>query len=509
VLESAPSPSSRRRRRVVVPPAQPAAPAVLRRSVPTLELLSAENLDRIEARADELLATVGVEFQDDPEACELLARAGATVQGSRVRFEPGLARALCRTAPAEFDMLGRDGRQVHFGGSSVVFMPAYGSPFVTCLDRGRRYATLHDFENFVKLAYATPYLHHSGGTVVEPVDIPVNKRHLDMVFAHLKYSAKPFMGSVTAPDRAHDSIELARIAFGEQTLERACVIQGNINVNSPLVFDEVMTAALKTYARAGQCVALSPFILAGAMSPVTQAAALAQALAELLAGIALTQIIRPGCPVIFGSFLTTMDLRTGAPTFGTPEAHLSTLAFGQLGRRMNLPIRAGGHLTASKTADAQAMQESATSMLTGLLAGSNFVYHAAGWLEGGLTVGYEKFMLDLDHCGMMHRFAQGLRVDDESLALDAYDEAPPGQNHLGTAHTLRNFRDANYDSALADTLPYETWQEGGAQTAEQRANHAWKQALERYELPPLDKGIEEALTDFINRKKQGVSDAWY
>ena len=483
---------------------------ILRRRTPTLNLWGEEELRAVEARADAILAKVGVDFPEDREARTLLANAGATVRGDRVLFEPGLARSLCQTAPAQFEMFARNpNRRLHFGDNAVVFMPAYGSPFVTCLDRGRRYATLEDFENLVKLAYQTPFLHHSGGTVCEPVDQPVNKRHLDMVYAHLRYSDKPFMGSVTSPERAEDTLKMARIAFGDEAFEQHCVMQGNINVNSPLVYDAVMTGALKAYARAGQCPVISPFILAGAMSPVTQVAALAQALAELLAGIALTQVIRPGCPVVAGSFLTTMNLKTGAPTFGTPEAHLASLAFGQLIRRLNLPVRTGGHLTASKCADAQSMQESATSMMSGLMAGSNFVFHAAGWLEGGLTVGYEKFMLDLDHCGMMHRFAEGLVVDDESLALDAYDEAPPGQNHLGTSHTLRNFRSANFDSDLADVQPFETWAEQGSQSAEQRANAKWKQALQVYIPPQLDPSIDEALRAFMDEKKASMPDAWY
>ena len=509
--------SSRRQRRgrgfsgvAALQPIEIPKPQILRRRLPTLELWGEEELRLVEARADRILAEVGVAFPDDAEARALLTKAGATVEGDLVMFEPGLARSLCRTAPKHFDMLARNpDRHLHFGDDAVVFMPSYGSPFVTCLDRGRRYATLEDFENLVKLAYMSPYLHHSGGTVCEPVDRPVNKRHLDMLYAHLRYSDKPFMGSVTAPERAEDSLAMARIAFGDATFEQNCVIQGNINVNSPLVYDAIMTGALKAYARAGQCPVISPFILAGAMSPVTQVAALAQALAELLAGIALTQVIRPGCPVIAGSFLTTMNLKTGAPTFGTPEAHLSSLAFGQLIRRLGLPLRTGGHLTASKCADAQAMQESATSMMSGLMAGSNFVFHAAGWLEGGLTVGYEKFMLDLDHCGMMHRFSEGLVVDDESLALDTYTEAPPGHNHLGTSHTLRNFRSANHESSLADVQPYETWVEQGSQSAEQRANIQWKQALQDYSPPYIEPGIDEALRAFMDRRKASMPDAWY
>jgi len=409
---------SRRSARGTTTPAAPAAPAFIRR-IPSYELLDEEALVRIETQAEWILREIGIEFRGDEEALALFRDAGASVDGERVRFDSGHARALCASAPGQFDMLGRDRQtSLTLGGGHVVFMPAYGPPFVTDLEAGRRYATIEDFRNFVKLAYASPWLNHSGGTVCEPVDLPVNKRHLDMVYAHLRHSTKPFMGSVTSRERAEDSIAMARIVFGADTLDKTHVIQGNINVNSPLVYDNIMTGALKAYVRANQSVVVSPFILGGAMGPVTQPALIAQAHAEAMAGIALSQLVRPGAPVVYGTFLTTMNLKTGAPTFGTPEANLSTFASAQLCRRLNLPLRCGGHLTASKVTDGQAMQESATSMMSGILAGSNFIFHAAGWLEGGLTIGYEKFAADLDHTGMMLRMMAGLEVTDEQLAAD-------------------------------------------------------------------------------------------
>jgi len=486
------------------------APAVIRRRIPCYDLLDDEAVQALENQADWILSEIGIEFRGDEEALNLFAEAGASVDGNRVRFDPGHARALCQTAPGCFTMHARDpGRSIQIGGDNVVFTPAYGSPFVTDLDRGRRYATLEDFRNLVTLACATPYLHHSGGTVCEPVDVPVNKRHLDMVYAHLRCSNKPFMGSVTAPERARDSIDMARIVFGADYLENHCVIQGNINVNSPLVFDDVMTGALKEYARANQGVVLSPFILGGAMGPVTQPALVAQAHAEAMAGIALTQLVRPGAPVVYGNFLTTMNLKTGAPTFGTPEANLSTFAIGQLCRRLGLPLRCGGHLTAAKTADGQAMQESADTMNAGLLAGANYVLHAAGWLEGGLTVGYEKFVMDLDRCGMMQRWLSGLTIDRNGLASDAFRQAEPGENFLGTAHTLANFETANYQSELADTASYEQWLQQGAETIERRANRRWKQQLAEAAPPALDPAVDEALRDFMERRKRSLQDQWY
>lgn len=487
-----------------------AAPAVIRRAIPCYDLLDEEALQALETQADWILSEIGIEFRGDEEALRLFAQAGASVTGNRVRFDPGQARALCRTAPGRFILHARNpAHSVQIGGDNVVFTPAYGSPFVTDLDRGRRYATIEDFRKLVSLACASPYLHHSGGTVCEPVDIPVNKRHLDMVYAHLRYSSKPFMGSVTAPQRARDSIDMARLVFGAAFLESHCVIQGNINVNSPLVFDDVMTGALKEYARANQGVVLSPFILGGAMGPVTQPALIAQAHAEAMVGIALTQLVRPGAPVVYGNFLTTMNLKTGAPTFGTPEANLSTFAIGQLCRRLGVPLRCGGHLTAAKTADGQAMQESADTMNAGLLAGANYVLHAAGWLEGGLTVGYEKFVMDLDRCGMMQRWLAGLTIDRNALGTEAFRQAEPGENFLGTPHTLANFETANYQSELADTASYEQWQQQGAESIERRANRRWKQLLADARPPEIDPAIDDALLDFIARKKRALEDQWY
>jgi trimethylamine--corrinoid protein Co-methyltransferase len=355
----------------------------------------------------------------------------------------------------------------------------------------------------------TPWLQHQSGTVCEPVDVAVNKRHLDMVYAHLRYSDKPFMGSVTAPERAEDSLAMVRIVFGEDFVRNHLVIQGNINVNSPLVYDNTMTAALRTYAAANQGNVISPFIMGGAMSPVTQPAIIAQAHAEVMVGIALTQLVRKGAPVVYGSFLTTMDLKSGAPTFGTPESSLATLAISQLSRRLGLPFRCGGHLTASKTADAQAMQESTNAMNPAILAGANFIFQAAGWLESGLSIGYEKFVMDAEQCGAMYRLLRGLVVDDEELALDAYREAGTGTNFLGVGHTMRHYKTANYRADLSDANPYEQWIEEGGKDMQQRALTRWKQMLADYHAPAIDPGVDEALLDFVARKKASVKDAWY
>ena len=486
------------------------APAYITRKIPVYELLDEEGLVRLEDHADWILAEIGLEIRDDPVALALFKQAGASVDGERIRFDRGHARALCETAPKTFTMHARNpDRSIEFGGDHLILAPAYGSPFVTDLAGGRRYGTVEDFENFIKLTYLTPWLHHQSGTVCEPVDVAVNKRHLDMVYAHLRYSDKPFMGAVTAPERAEDSLQMARIVFGEAYLEDHLVIQGNINVNSPLVYDATMSGALRTYAAANQGNVVSPFILGGAMSPVTQAALIAQAHAEAMVGIALTQLVRKGAPVVYGSFLTTMDLKTGAPTFGTPESTLACLAMAQLCRRLGLPFRCGGHLTASKVADAQAMQESADTMNPAIMAGANFIFQAAGWLEGGLTIGYEKFVMDVDRCGMMHRLVEGLSLDDNELAADAFLEAGIGNNFLGVGHTLRNFETANYRSELADTNSFEQWTDDGGKDTQQRAHETWTRLLREYEAPPIDPAVDEQLRAFIDKRKASMPDTWY
>lgn len=481
------------------------------RLIPSYNLLNESSLVALEHQADWLLENVGVEFRGDTIALELFRQAGASVEGERVKFENGLARQLCSTAPQEFTLHSRGvHHSVILGGDNIVLMPGYGSPFVTDLNNGRRYATLEDFQNFVKLTYATPYLHHSGGTVCEPTDIPVNKRHLDMVYAHLSLSTKPFMGGVTSPQRALDSIQMARLVFGEEYMETHAVMQGNINANSPFIYDDTMSSALRVYADANQCVCVSPAIFGGAMGPVTPAAMAAQTLAEGMVGIALTQLVRRGCPAVLGSFHSTMNLRTGSLSFGTPEANLVTMAISQLGKRLGVPTRSGGgQITAANSPDGQAMADSANAMWTTMMSGAHQVWHSAGWLEGGLTMSYEKFIMDLDNCGSMLRLFQGMRVDEDTFSKQSYKEVEPGQNFLSTSHTIANFANANYDSLLPDSGPYEAWLENGSKTAAERANSVWKEMLSNYEKPVMDESINKALLEFIAERKASMPDEWY
>jgi trimethylamine--corrinoid protein Co-methyltransferase len=481
----------------------------LTRTLAPFEVLNEEGLSLIEQNADTILEEVGLEFRGDPEAIRLLKDAGADVQGERVRFPRGMCRQIVQaTAPKVFTQHARNpANSVQIGGMATVFAPNYGSPFVRDLDDGRRYGTLEDFRNLVKLAYLSPHLHHSGGTVCEPVDVPVNKRHLDMVYAHLRFSDKPFMGSVTAPERARDTVELAKLVFGAEFVDQNAVVLSLINANSPLVWDSTMLGSLRAYAEANQATVVTPFILAGAMAPVTAAAVCAQTLAESLGGMTLAQLVRPGAPVVLGSFASSMSMQSGAPTFGTPEPAIVLFAMAALARRLGVPFRSGGSLCASKIPDAQAAYESAATLWPTVLAGVNFVLHAAGWLEGGLAVGYEKFILDADQCGMMAVFAKGMDLSENGQALDAIRENGPGQHFLGSAHTLANFETAFYRSDSADNNSFEQWQEDGSLDAAQRANKIWKRMLAAYEPPPIDPGIDEALLEFIARRKASFPDS--
>ncbi len=479
------------------------------RNIPDFELLNEEALEIIEANAETVLEEIGVNFIDNPAALERWRAAGADVRGERVHIPRGLARKLCSTAPSQFTQHARNpARNVEIGGRNLVLAPVYGPPFVRDAERGRRYATIEDFRNFVKLGYMSKWLHHSGGTVCEPTDIPVNKRHLDMLLAHMTLSDKPFMGSVTEPVRAADSVEMAKVLFGADFVDANTVMTSLININSPLTFDSTMMGALEIYAAANQASIISPFIVGGAMAPVTVAGTLTQVLAEVLAGVAYSQLVRPGAPVIFGAFVTSIDMNSGAPTFGTPEAAHITYGAGQLARRLGLPYRSGGAFCGSKLPDAQAGYETANSLNMALLAGVNFMLHACGWLEGGLVSSYEKFVMDADQLGTLHHLAQGIQIDTNGQAMDAIREVGPGGHYLGCAHTQANFKTAFWRSELLDYKPFETWDEEGARDTQTLANRRVAKMLGDYQAPALDPAINEALNDYVARKKASEPDAF-
>lgn len=491
-----------------------AAPAYITRQVPEYEILGEEGLILIESNADKILEEIGINFSGYKEALKTWKEAGAEVEGERVRFPKGLCRKLIQeSAPRQFTQHARNSeRSVEIGGKHTVLVPAYGSPFIRNLDEGRRYATIEDFRNFVKLAYMTPHLHHSGGTVCEPVDLPVNKRHFDMVYSHIKYSDKAFMGSVTAPERAQDTVDMCKILFADNYLDETTgrpktITTSLINANSPMTFDATMLGALTVYAKNNQACIVSPFILAGAMSPVTVAGTATQALAEALAGMAYTQLVNPGAPVIFGTFASSISMASGAPTFGTPEAGLVLYVMASLARRLGVPFRSGGGFNASKTTDAQAGYESANSLIPAINAGVNFMLHTAGWLEGGLVMGYEKFVMDCDQAGMLAVFAKGVDLSENGQALSAIEEVGPGNHYLGCAHTQANFREAFYRSPINDSNSYEQWKEDGRLDLTQRANASYKKQLEEYVAPAIDPAIDEALCEFMDKRKASFADS--
>lgn len=495
--------------------AKPFEAPFISRKIPTYDLLDEESLQKIEQAAETILSQIGIEFRDDAETVDLFRKAGGKVSPVtdnvwNIKFEPGMIAEIARTAPERFTQLARNrAKSVEIGGDAMVFAPAYGSPFVMDLEKGRRYGTLADFENFVKLAQSSPWLHHSGGTICEPTDIPVNKRHLDMVYAHIRYSDRAFLGSITAPERAADNIDMCRILFGEKTVDENCVIIGNFNSTSPLVWDGVSTKGIRTYAAAGQGSILLPFLLGGAVSPVTMPGMIAQGLAESLVGVALTQLARPGAPAILAAFFSTMSLRSGSPTFGTPEPALASLVMGQLARRLKLPLRCAGNFATSKLPDAQAMSQGMASMMSAVQGGANYILHSAGFLDGLLSMSYEKFIMDTDICGAMHTYLNGFAVNDDSLGLDALQEGGPGAHLFGSAHTLKHYETAYWDSGFNDDEPFETWSEQGAEDSMVRANRIWKQTLADYRAPDLDPALDDHLKDFIARRKAATPDAWY
>ncbi|MDG1472587.1 MAG: trimethylamine methyltransferase family protein [Ascidiaceihabitans sp.] len=481
----------------------------IERNIPNFEVLNEEALDIIEANAEQILEEVGVNFPDNPAALDRWRDAGADVTGERVRIPKGLARKLCATAPSSFTQHARNpDRNVVIGGRNMVLAPVYGPPFVRDSVGGRRYATIGDFQKFVKLGYMSKWLHHSGGTVCEPTDVPVNKRHLDMLHAHMTLSDKPFMGSVTEPSRAQDSVEMCEILFGKDFVQENTVMTSLININSPMTFDDVMMGALEVYAQNNQACIISPFIVGGAMAPVSIAGTLTQVMAEALAGIAYSQLCRAGAPVIMGAFVTSIDMNSGAPTFGTPEAAHITYGAGQLARRLGLPYRSSGGFTGSKLPDAQAAYESANSLNMGLLAGVNFMLHSCGWLEGGLVSSFEKFVMDADQLGALHHIARGVEMDVNAQAMDAIREVGPGGHYLGCEHTQANFKAAFWKSDLLDYKPFETWEDEGARDTQALAAERVQKMLNDYQQPAFDPGIAEGLRDYIATKKAATPDSF-
>lgn len=467
-----------------------------------LEWASPEQIEQIHLASLHILENVGLDFFDG-EALQIWETAGARVDhhARHVWLDRGLILEAVARAPSHFTWRARNpAYHVKIGGDQIAFAAHAGMAYTTNLDRGRKPGTQSDQDDMIRLAHMCNVLHFPSGALIEAQDLPVSFRHLRRTLASLTLSDKALRGVSHGRVIPRDEIEMARIVFGDD-FSGSPVMGAVINVNSPLRFDERMIGGLLTYALHGQVSIITPFILMGAMSPVTIAAALAQQNAEALAGIALAQLAAPGAPVVYGGFTTNVDMRSGGPAFSTPESAWAAIIGAQLARRYHLPYRSSGSLTTSKSADAQSAYEAQWSLWPAVLSKTNIIHHAVGWLESGLTASYEKFIIDAENLAMFHHFFGGFQMDDESFALDMIAEVGSGGHHFGTPHTQARFRDAFYEPFLTDRRGYEPWMAAGAQTAAQRANKIWKDLLKAYQEPCLDQGIREALNDFVARRE--------
>ena len=469
---------------------------------PPYEIVDEEQIERLHEASVHILENIGLDFLDQ-EVLYIWQKAGARVDYSRqhVWLDRGLVMEAIARAPSTFRWRARNPEHdVVLGANSITFGPNGGMVYTASLDNGRRPGTMTDLENFLKLSQICNVLHYASWEQVAPQDIPASTRHLHRLYAGLTLTDKVMMEAAHGREITADCVEMMRFVFGD--LEGDPVIGDVINVNSPLRYDERMLGGLLTYTRAGQVTFITPFILAGAMSPVTMAAALAQQNAEVLAGVALTQIVRPGAPVIYGGFTTNVDMKSGSPSFGTPEGAWALLVGAQLARRYNLPCRGSGSLTNAKTPDAQAAYETMWNLWPAVQSHTNLIMHAVGWLDGGLTASFEKFIIDVENLAMFCHFLEGFSIEDEDLALDMIAEVGPGGHHFGTPHTQERYQTAFYESGLADRSGYDNWVDAGSPDAVQRANRIWKDLLLQYEAPEIDSGIRDELADYVARRER-------
>ena len=479
---------------------------MFRNQMPRYEILSEDSLATLDRGWRRIVSEIGVEFMSD-RALDLFRQAGQKVEDNNVFFDPDFVLETVAKAPREFDVQARNpDNTVHIGGDSMAFSGVYGPPFVR-EGEVRRDATMDDFRNFTKLAQSFKLLDSAGGVICEPNDAPLDSRHLDMVNALLTLTDKIFMGNVVSGVNALDTIAMSEIVFGgREAIERAPVSISLINCNSPLRWDDRMLDAQFEYSAANQACVITPFLLMGAMSPVSIPATLAQQMAEALTGITLSQLIRPGSPCIFGSFLSNIDMQSGSPCFGTPESAIGLLCTGQIARHFGLPVRSGGGLTSSQLPDAQAAYEGLMTMLPTFLAGINWVMHTAGWLDGGLVASYEKFVIDMQVLEMLQTEFTPLEITDETLAFGAHEEVGHGGHFLGAAHTMERFRTCFYRPFLSSSDNYERWMRFGAKDTAARASDVVRKRLDEYEQPPLDDAIRQELDEYVVRRRAELGD---
>ena len=479
---------------------------MFRNRMPRYEVLSEDAMAKLDAGWRRLVSEIGVEFLSD-RALALFREAGQRVEDNTVFLDPDFVLEQVAKAPAEFEVQARNPENsIHIGGDAMAFAAVYGPPFVREGEL-RRDGTMEDFRNFAKLSQHFGALDSAGGVVTEPNDAPLDSRHLDMILALQTLTDKVYMGNVISGPNAADTIAMTSILFGgRDVIEKTPATISIINCNSPLRWDDRMLDALFEYAAAAQPVVLTPFLLMGAMSPVTIPATLVQQMAEAFSGIALAQLIRPGTPVIFGSFLSTIDMKSGSPTFGTPESGMGLLCTGQIARRYGLPFRTGGGLTSSQVPDAQAGYEAMMTMLPTFLAGTNWVMHAAGWLDGGLVSSYEKFVMDVELVQMLKHEFTPLEIDEASLAFDAHTEVGHGGHFLGAMHTMERFRTCFYRPMLSSSENFERWSRNGGKDTAMRAGDVWRKTLEEYEQPPLDDAVRQELEEYVVRRRRELGD---
>ncbi len=475
----------------------------LRNPWPPYEIAGPEKIEEIHNASMHILENTGIRFQDD-EAFDLWVKAGAKVDPTDQRVWPdrGLIAELIEKAPTSFTMRARNPERSRLIGENAInFYPGAGMVFARDLDQGRRPGTKADFMELAKLVHMTNVLHMAPIQTVVMHDVPVPEKHLQNFWIGATMTDKPLFGVSHGRVIVGDVLEMIRIIFGDDLRpEEGPVTGGVINVNSPLVYDDRMLGGMMTFAAAGQMTIVTPFILAGAMSPVTMAAAVAQQNAEALAGIALLQLVRPGAPAIYGGFTTNVDMRSGAPAFGTPEGAWALSLGAQLARYYGLPYRGSGALNTSNIPDAQAAAESLWTLWPAVMAHTNFVVHSVGWLESGLTMSFEKFVMDAENLAMMQHFLQGPDWEGDVFALESIHEVGPAGHHFGTQHTQERFQTAFYEAFLHDRRNFGTWQEAGSEDVVKRANRLWKQIVAAYKPPTIDPGKKEALEDFISRR---------
>jgi trimethylamine--corrinoid protein Co-methyltransferase len=472
--------------------------------LPLTAPMDAEQIERIDRASLDILEDVGVVFRDDI-ALEDWRRAGADVRGERVHLDRALVKSLISTIPPTITLHARNpDKSVTLGGRQSIFVPMTGAPYLRDLEDVRRAPTLDDLATFHKLSHMLPAMHSTAHHIVEPMDHPISHRHLRITHSSILHSDKTFMGMTTSGRNAEDVLDMAAILFGEDFLETHPVVVGNCNGNSPLVWDETMLSAMRAFNRRNQPVLCSPFVLGGANTPASTVPTVAQLNAEALSALAYTQLIRPGCPAIYGHYLSTVSMQSGAPMAGTPEISLMNFMIGQMARHYGIPWRTSNTLGGAKTLDAQAGYESATTLMAVLMSGANYIWHSAGWNEAGMHCSMAKFIVDAEQCAMGYRMAEGLNWDDFDEALAAVRDIGPGGHYLGHPHTQENFQQAFFMPRMFDNNSYEQWIAEGSQDVTARALQKAKSLLQSYEAPPLDPGIDEALRDYITRRETEI-----